>query len=175
VRGCRGAILSSWEEEGGTVVLMGVLIMRLMNVEDPGEALSDIQHCLVYGFSMYEWKSITSLRGNHHSVNILTMLYEICCYRRFGSREQTSPAYTSCQKSLAATAPPRKAAEASSSARSNEIFRVAMLRGRLVDCGIIFQWDRCCRTPDKQRAGMRSSWFADEAEDLGCQAWRHAY
>ena len=49
-RGCRGAILSSWEEEGWTVMLMGVLIMRFMDVKDPGEALSDTQHCLVYVF-----------------------------------------------------------------------------------------------------------------------------
>jgi hypothetical protein len=47
VRGCRGGILSSWEEEGRTVVLMEVLVMRFMDMKDLGEALSDTQHCLV--------------------------------------------------------------------------------------------------------------------------------
>jgi hypothetical protein len=66
--------LSSWEEEGGAVVLMGVLIMSFVDVKDLREALSDIQHCLVYVFSINEWKCVTSLRGSCHSVNILTML-----------------------------------------------------------------------------------------------------
>ena len=55
-----GGFLSSWEEKGGTVVLTGVLIMSFVDVKDLREALSDIQHCLVYVFSIYEWKCVTS-------------------------------------------------------------------------------------------------------------------
>jgi hypothetical protein len=73
VWGC-GGILSPWEEKCGTVVLMGVLVMRFVDVKDPGETLFDTQRRLVYVFSIYEWKCTTSLRGSHRGVNILTML-----------------------------------------------------------------------------------------------------
>jgi len=34
--------------------------MSFVDVKDLREALSDIQHCLVYVFSIYEWKCVTS-------------------------------------------------------------------------------------------------------------------
>jgi hypothetical protein len=70
-----GVILSSWEKENRTVVLMGWLVMRFVNVKDLGEALSDAEHCLVYvQLFTSDRKCITPSQGSHHSVNIRTVL-----------------------------------------------------------------------------------------------------
>ena len=62
----KGGILSSWEEQGGTVVLTRVFVMRFMNVKDLGEALSDAEHRLVcVNFSLMIVQCITPLQGSY--------------------------------------------------------------------------------------------------------------
>jgi hypothetical protein len=69
-----GGVLSSWEEEGGSVVLMGVLVMRFVDVKDLGKALSDTEHCLVYvNFSL--------MVGNElclYKTAIIVLIYSPC-------------------------------------------------------------------------------------------------
>ena len=95
-----GGVLSSWEEEGGSVVLMGVLVMRFVDVKDLGKALSDTEHCLVYvNFSLmvgnelclYKTAIIVLIYSPCHKILAISMVW-------ITRTNVTSLLYTSCQK-----------------------------------------------------------------------------
>ena len=122
--------------------MMGALVIGFVDVKDLGEALSDTEHHLVcVNFSL--------MIGNLPclcKVAIIVLIYSPC-HKRFAvslvwdhenKRHQLTYA---ARKSLAATndgrytAQPRKPGVG----RSIEIFRVAIVERRFVECGIIFQ------------------------------------
>ena len=136
--------LGSWEEEGGSVVLMGALVMGFVDVKDLREALSDTEHHLVCVNCSLMIGNVLCL----HKAAIIVLIYSPCHKRFavswFGSREQTSPAYTSCQKiarghKITAGAQHNRESYTEGFGRSIEIFRAANVERRFVECGIIFQ------------------------------------
>ena len=136
----QGEILSSWEEEGGSVVLMGALVMGFVDVKDLGVALSDTQHHLVcVNFSL--------MTGNvlcPYKATIVVLIYSPC-HKRFAislvwiTRTNVTSLHMlpENRSRRPRTAQPRKIQRGFG--RSIEIFRVANDERRFVECGIIFQ------------------------------------